>query len=230
MWIDRRGKMLGELGVHGRDIDPAVSPDGTRIAVSRFDAVTHTRNLWLLDPQHDNASRLTFGQSWDVAPTWAPDSTRLIYASRAKAGPVAEIYEQALNGSDTGRPLNDIHGVPEDWSSHGQLIIYSYEGDLWLAPERGTPKRLFQTPADERQGQLSPDGKWIAYASDESGRYEVFVRSFPVGSRIWQISIGGGVDPKWRHDGRELFISQPIELMAGQSIYSSSLKRPLVYS
>lgn len=216
VWFDRHGNSLGTIGIPGRDIDPVLSPDGTRVAVSRFDSMTRTRQIWILDVRQGIASRLTFGDLWDVAPTWAPDASRIIYASGPPTG-FGGLYQTAVSGSENRQRLEKIAGVPEDWASQGRFIIYSYRGDLWVQPQAGTPQPLFQSSATERHGQLSPDGRWIAYSSNESGRYEVFVRPFPAGPGQWQVSVGGGIEPKWRRDGRELFyLAADQHLMAVQ--------------
>lgn len=204
-WVDRRGNASGTIGVQRLDIDPAVSPDGNRVAVSRYDPLRNARNIWILDNQHGGESRLTFGNSWDVAPVWSRDGARVAYASGPEAFTSLGLYEKAVNGSSAEQRLGAATGYPESWTSDGRSLLYGEIGNggrLWLFSPAGPPTQLFEG----RNGLLSPDGHWLAYESTESGIAEVYVRPFPHGGVArWQVSPSGGVEPRWREDGRELY-------------------------
>lgn len=202
-WVDRGGRTLGTIGVQRRDIDPAVSPDGTRVAVSRYDPIRNARNIWILDAADGSGARLTFEDSWDVTPLWSPDGTRIIYASGPAASTALGLFQKAVNGSGQGQRIGTATGYPESWADDGRSLIYGDTiGRLWSISQAGAPTPLL----DGRNGQLSPDGKWLAYASTESGNSEVYIRPFPEhhGAR-WQISSSGGVEPTWSANGDELY-------------------------
>jgi eukaryotic-like serine/threonine-protein kinase len=224
-WFDRMGRSLEWIGAAGRDSEPALSPDGHRVAVSRYDPATSTRNIWILDlAAPSEASPFTSRLSWATCPLWSPDGASIVFTSDAVAG--GELYEKRVNGATEPRALpHHTTGCPLDWSPDGRLLYArapltgSLERDVWFVSDRGdaipTPVASLQfTHAGGRPGltgskpwaRLSPNGRWMAYASDVSGHNEIYVRSFPsddIGP--WQISVHGGIEPQWRADGRELF-------------------------
>ena len=225
-WFDRSGRLLGRIGAAGRDSNPAISPDGRRVAVSRYDRSTSTRNLWIIDLEHTGmASQFTSHQSWATCPLWSPDGTRIVFASGATSG-AGQLYEKILTGTADERALVQLtYGCPLDWSRDGQSLLYGISGDsgssgsgLWILPLVGkaAPKSLAGPWPRVVWAHISPNGRWMAYVSDTSGRNEVYVRSFPAGDvGPWRVSSHGGIDPRWRGDGRELFfIGADQELMA----------------
>jgi dipeptidyl aminopeptidase/acylaminoacyl peptidase len=148
----------------------------------------------------------------NTSPIWSPDGTRIVYGSirNRKSG----LYQKLANNSGTEERLveSDVTTVPMSWSPDGSSIVYlvidpKTGWDLWMLPLSGDrkPSPLLHTPFNESHGQISPDGKWLAYYSNETGRSEVYVQPFPGGAGKWQISTNGGVLPRWRRDGRELF-------------------------
>jgi serine/threonine protein kinase len=223
VWFDREGKSLGPAGPPGKYQDLALSPDGTRVAVSQADQGGNL-DVWVLELSREALTRLTFapGQEWDVV--WSPDGSRIAF-SRLEGG--TNIYAKASSGAgEEERMLPPEPGVqnrPKDWSRDGRYLLYTRGGaerpDLWVLPMTGDRKPFpyLQTQFFESQGQFSPDGKWVAYISEESGRYEVFVQPFPAAGGKWQISTGGGGQPRWRGDGKELFFVSPDgKLMAAE--------------
>jgi Tol biopolymer transport system component len=215
MWFDREGKSLGTLGqptdYYG---GLALSPDGKRVAVGEMDQAGKT-DIWLLETRGVH-TRFTF-DSRSMKPAWSPDGTRLVFNSRR--GESDSIYQKDSSGSGNEELLSKS-GSPEDWSPDGRYLLYNFldtktnNRHLWVLPaQAGTPENrkpisYLQTLFNEGQGQFSPDGHWIAYISNESGasQYQVYVQSFPAGAGKFQVSTGGGgTQPRWRRDGKELF-------------------------
>jgi serine/threonine protein kinase len=212
VWVDRGGKPLGSQEAAGSYTIVWLSPDEKRVAIDRFDGQTGTYDLWIQKFEGDGASRFTFDPADDVYPVWSPDGSRIVWASNREG--VHDLYQKAASGAGQDELLlkSDYRKFPTDWSQDGRFIVY-YEidpktkRDIWILPADRSQKPFpfLQTEANEAGAQLSPDGRWIAYASDESGSYEVYVRSFPDARARWQISTKGGVGPHWRRDGKELF-------------------------
>jgi dipeptidyl aminopeptidase/acylaminoacyl peptidase len=211
-WVNRQGKVTGTVGtpedIRGVDL----SPDGTRLATHRH-AAGQRGDVWLTDLSRGTTSRFTFDEAQDNAsPIWSPDAGSIAFSSRR--GGKNGVYRKASNGSGVDEILIE-HGAeiaPTSWSPDGRSIVYNPIGngtgpDLWMLPLAGErkPVPLLATRFPERLGQVSPDGRWLAYSSTETGNPEIYVQPFPSGAGKWQISTGGGVFPRWRHDGRELF-------------------------
>jgi Tol biopolymer transport system component len=209
-WIGRRGTQLETLGPPGnyRGID--LSADGGRVALHRHDG--NGGDVWIMDLS-GRATKLTFDATQDnSAPIWSPDGTRIAYAT-LRNGKWA-IFQQPANNTGTDERLvdSDRATVPVSWPSSPDAIVYDIVDaktltDLWLLPFTGDrkPVPVVNNPGSQSHGQVSPDGKWLVYQSIESGRNEVYVQQFPSGSGKVQVSTQGGVFPRWRRDGRELF-------------------------
>ncbi len=209
-WYDRTGKKLGTVGEQAVYSNPALSPDGKRLAVGRVDPSVGTRDIWVLDLARDVSSRFTFDKADDTNPLWSPDGTRILYASAHKSRNLRDIFWKAAGGAGAEEPFFEDTGdkSPEDWSADGKLILFNLRSqEIDAIPVGGDRKPYPVLKADFRQdhGRLSPDGRWIAYVSRESGRDEVFVQNFPPAGGKWQISNTGGTEPSWRGDGRELY-------------------------
>jgi len=158
-------------------------------------------------------SRFTFEPSYEFRPVWSPDGSRIVFAS-TREGP-ADIYLKVSSGTGQSEAVvkSSTPKEPKDWSRDGRFILFesidpkTNRHDLWVVPPSGDrqPVPFLQTLFDERQAQFSPDGRWVAYVSDESGRSEVYVQSFPKPGSKSMISTDGGTEPRWRRDGKELF-------------------------
>jgi len=226
-WFDREGKQLATAGQPGRYFDLTLSPDDQRVAVSSLEEGAEGRfggaDLWLLDLVRAVPSRFTFDPARDSRPVWSPDGSRIAYSSSRDGPP--NLYQKAASGAGEDEPLLKSGQSKDawDWSADGRFLLYSSVDpktldDLWFLPVSGDrkPAPFLQTPFREYQGQFSPDGRWVAYVSDESGRAEVYVRPFPPGpGGKWQISTGRAYHPRWRRDGQELFfVTADQKLMA----------------
>ena len=221
-WVDRTGKQLGLVGEAADQGDLQLSPDGARLAFRQVEFRTGAINIWLMELARGTASRFTFEQTTDFAPIWSPDGSRIVFAS-LRDGPPNLLQKVSNSAGNEDMLLKSfIPKLPYDWSRDGRFIIYGVidprtSWDLWVLPLDGdrTPVPFLQSEFDERQAQFSPNGKWVAYTSTESGTVEVYVRPFPAAAGKWQVSTGGGEQPRWRRDGKELFyLSADHKLMA----------------
>jgi eukaryotic-like serine/threonine-protein kinase len=221
-WFDRQGKVLGTAGERGAYETLALSPDGTRAAVSRVDS---SSALWLLDFSRGTSTRFTFGLSAALLGTWSPDGNRIIFNSNESG--VFDLYQKPANGVQEKELLvkSSEDKYPTSWSRDGRFLLYRTSGSLttkhslWVLPLEGDKKPFpfLRTEFNNDDGQFSPDGHWVAYDSDESGRSEIYVRTFSPDSTAaasdtggkWLISIGGGNQPRWRVDGKELYYLSP---------------------
>ncbi len=224
IWVDRSGRILGKVGEPGDYTTPRLSPDGKQIAVAMRQASRGDTDIWLFDTVRGAWSRLTFDPSNDRTPIWSPDGKRIFYASSPKG--ILDIYETSPRGTGEVRPvvLTSQDKFPSDCSRDGRFLAYStFAGktswDLWVAPlDGGKPFPFAATEFIDVQGKFSPDGKWLAYASDESGRFEVDVAPFPRRGGRLQLSTGGGTQPWWRGDGKELFYLAPDQKLMSVAI------------
>jgi serine/threonine protein kinase len=236
VWLDRAGKEIEKVGNPdtATPTNPALSPDGRRVAVSR--TVGGNLDIWLLELQRAVVSRFTFDAAGETYPVWSPDGRRIVFTSSRKG--VNDLYLKPSTGAGMEEPLlaTMLNKQGQDWSPDGRFLLFGsppVNPDIWALPMDGDRKPfvVVQTPFSERLGQFSPDGKWIAYESNESGRFEIYVQPFPGPGGKWQVSTNGGAQPRWRRDGKELFyigiderlMAAPIRFTSdGQSIEPSS--------
>ncbi|MDA2927732.1 hypothetical protein MYX78_10980, partial [Acidobacteria bacterium AH-259-G07] len=221
VWFDREGKRLGPVGEPADYSNHELSPDGKRVAVGLLDPETQTRDIWLFDLARGTSSRLTFDAADDLNPVWSPDGTRVAFTSDRKGQ--RDIYQKMASGTGQDELLLESGEQKSvtDWSADGRFLLYNApnpqtSGDVWMLPlsEEGKPTPFLQQSFNEREAQFSPDGRWVTYTSNESGTRQVFVQPFPATGGKWQISTQGGVQPRWRRDGKELFYIAGSNLMA----------------
>jgi Tol biopolymer transport system component len=210
--VDRGGRsqpLWREPGLYGT---PRLAPDGRRIAVSlqRDD----NWDVWVYDVAREVATRITFGERYDADPVWSPDGRWIAYEGEidGKDG----IFRKRADGTGDAEVLLEpgklTFPAPHSWSPDGKWLAMQTAGeggrsDLLMLPAdaKGEPEPFLKTTYQESGAHFSPDGRFVAYESDETGKLEVFVTTFPAGGGKWQISAGGGAQPIWSRDGRELF-------------------------
>jgi len=211
-WADRTGKLSGTIGEPGPYRNPVLSPDGTRIAYEALER-SRTQDIWIMDSKEGGASKFTFDSHNDIWPVWSPDGNRLAFASDRESG-AANLYTKPSNGSTGEQVLVKLGAetlaAPVSWSPDGKLLVirqFAPFSNLAAISLEGDPKpRIFQQATfTMAQGQISPNGKWLAYHSTESGPSEIYVQSFPTAGAKWQVSKSGGLYPRWSRDGKELY-------------------------
>ena len=209
-WFDRKGQEIGSAvkpGIYGNIF---LSPDGRFVASDTTDPASQNTDVWTYDLQNQSAKRLTFDPSIDSMPIWSPDGRQIVFGSNR--GLRFDLYLKDATGAREEKliPQDGADRFPNDWSRDGKYVLYERGQDLWFfsLPEL-EPSQFVKATASLKNGRFSPDGKWVAYASNESGRWEIYVTSFPGAHGKWQVSNGGGDQPKWRGDGKELFYLAP---------------------
>jgi Tol biopolymer transport system component/predicted Ser/Thr protein kinase len=221
-WFDRNGNPTGTLAANADYMDFRLSPDDTRLACSVIDPKTSKPDIWIADLKRGSTSRLTFGPILNSSVSWSPDGGRLFFRSNPQ-GAVIEFVSQSANGGGQLQKIMSYQRahaagmrssayVPTDCSPDGQSILLSAPSpstgfDIWLLPTapNGPLKPLIDGPGDQLQANFSPDGRLVAYASNESGRFEVYVQTVAPSDQKWQVSTAGGTEPRWRRDGREIY-------------------------
>jgi len=219
VWVDRQGREEPVSAPPRAYGSVRLSPDGRRVA---FDIRDQASDIWLWDLGRQVLTRMTFDPALDISPIWTPDGRRIVFASM-RAG-VANLFWQPADGSGAAERLTTSPNsqLPQSFSPDGRNLVFEEEtsttqADLLLlildSPPRIEP--LIQTRFNAVvAGDVSPDGRWLAYQSDESGRYEIYARPFPAGIGKWQVSTAGGTAARWRRDGQELFYVNRGKLMA----------------
>ncbi len=216
LWFDRKGQQIGVAlnpGIYGNIM---LAPNGRAVASDTTDAASQNTDIWTYDLETRGAKRLTFDPALDSLPIWSPDGSRTIFASNRELK--FDLYLKYTNGAQEEKiiPQDGPDRFPTDWSRDGKYVIYGRGPDLWflMLPElRAT--QFLKASSTLKSARFSPDGKWVAYASNESGRWEIYVTSFPEARGKWQVSNAGGDQPRWRGDGKELFyLSNDSKIMA----------------
>ena len=212
-WFDRSGRSLASLGPGGVYNGVALSPDGGRVAVDGPSSLEPYYELSLVDQSRGTSTQLTFGAASGNFPVWSPDGATLAFGSNRSGH--YDIYRKPslTSVSDELLLANDRNKFVMDWSRDGRWLLYGEAGSatnkegLWMLPMTGDRKPVPYLPADAdyRDGRFSPDGRFVAYSSDESSAIQVYVETSPRGAGKWQISPKGGTRPRWRADGRELY-------------------------
>jgi eukaryotic-like serine/threonine-protein kinase len=237
-WYNRAGQQTATVGERINSTwgsETALSPDSRSAVVVVSEDGRSANDLWVFDTREGLRNRLTFDPAREHMPVWSADGRTVAFGRQGKAG--FDVFRKAANGSGAEELLlsDGSQDFPESWSPDGRFLTYDVgdppppnRRDLWVLPLEGDrkPFPLMRTPFAEMQSQFSPDGRWIAFASNESGRFEVYVTAFadrpkggegqrsPNPTPKWQVSTTGGIHPRWRRDGRELFYLAGDTLMA----------------
>jgi dipeptidyl aminopeptidase/acylaminoacyl peptidase len=220
-WHDQQGKPLGPAGPAARwgALGFDLSPDKRFAALIREEP-NRLDSVWIVDLVQNSTTRFV-AEGANFNPVWSPDSKHLAFSSARKAPP--NLFIKPLSGNEQEERVweSSMQSHPTSWSPDGRYLVYHMvapetQSDIWVLPLVGErkPQALFQTKAVEWGGKVSPDGNWMAYVSNESGGYEVYVTQFPRPVRSWRISTNGGEQPNWRGDGKELYFVAGNKLMA----------------
>jgi eukaryotic-like serine/threonine-protein kinase len=230
-WMDRTGKQLGQIGEPAVQCNPSLSPDGSRVAVDISDQKANNVDIWLESTAGGSNSRFTFDPSEEVVGVWSRDGKTLVYRSAGGNVGFTGLLLKPANGLESerkilkGKASDDM--VPNSWSPGDQQILFTHQSlsgyRLELLPSAGGNSMPFQAgPGNQTNGMISPDGKWVAYASDESGSWEIYVTTFPGAAGKWQVSRGGGTEPRWRGDGKEIFYIGPTGMLFAVPVMSQA--------
>jgi Tol biopolymer transport system component len=237
-WFNRDGKQIGSIGEPAVQRCPALSHDESKVAVERLDPQTRTYDIWLMNLRDGALRRFTFDPSNDGNAAWSPDDRRILFTSNRKVN--WDIYQKDVHGAGGDEMVveDGNTGNVDHVSADGRYVVYTSssgprtQNDLWVLPllEGRSPVPLLRTRFNEVQGQVSPDGRWLTFASNESGTLEIYVQPFPASGARWQISTNGGAQPAWRSDGTELFYISgdrklvAVEVKAGSSFEPGARK------
>ncbi|MBV9610537.1 MAG: PD40 domain-containing protein, partial [Acidobacteria bacterium] len=245
---DRSGKELGRVGEAAVQANPTFSPDGSRVAVDITDLKANNLDVWIDDVKKGTSTRFTFAPAEETEGVWSRDGSMIAFRSNSRGSllkvkkahglePEKTAIEVEQRGSLAGTPeVYDI--IPNSWSPDDKQILCSIQSFgrgsqlLLVNLSDGQAKTFLGSKAAETNGQISADGKWVAYASDESGDWEIYVTTFPGAVGKWQISRGGGTEPRWRADGREIYYLSPTGMLTAVPVdtadaFSSGTPSPL---
>jgi serine/threonine protein kinase len=213
VWYDRKGNETGAASKSDVYSNIELSPDGKSMALDKTDEESTNADIWTYDIQRDAMRRLTFNPAIDSMPIWSPDGARILFTSSRNQ--VFGLFVKNADGGQEEKLLDfdnseKVDKYPYDWSRDGKYLLYTRGTELWVATLSELKARAFVVAAGMiRNSQFSPDGKWVAYASNESGKFEIYVTSFPGAQGKWQVSSAGGTQPRWRGDTKELFYLAP---------------------
>ena len=217
-WMDRTGKLMSQIGEPAVQCNPTLSPDGSRVAVDISDERANNVDIWLESTGSAGNSRFTFDPAEEVDGVWSRDGKTIAYRSAGGSMGHGALLVKAADGLGRERVIMKISGaddiIPNSWSPDDHQILATHETPSGYHLEivkaaDGAATPFEPGPGSQINGMISPDGKWAAYASDESGSWEIYVTTFPAAAGKWQVSRGGGTEPRWRGDGKEIFYLAP---------------------
>jgi Tol biopolymer transport system component len=227
VWFDRTGARLGTIGPVADHGNLELSPDGTRVAVAVTDNARGTRDIWMYDTRTGSRTRYTSEPSDENWSLWSPDGRRVLFNSFAPDH--LDLFEAPAAGatSQTSLLMGGDAKWPVSWSPDGRFVLFvtnsrTTSNDVWVLPlgSERKPYALLQTEASENWATFSPDGRWVAFSSTESGQSEVYVTAFPGRGRRWRVSLDGGSQARWRRDGSAIFYVAPDRTLVMASVKS----------
>jgi eukaryotic-like serine/threonine-protein kinase len=213
-WLDRSGKEIETVGAPADYLHPRLSHDGRRLAVDSIDPQTGRSDVWVIDLQRQTPTRLTFGPTDNTFPVWSPDDSRIAFSSSRNGTFDLFVKSSSGTGNEEALLVEELSfKVVTDWSLDSRFVAFhsistttKSASDIWMLSPADKKLQVFlSTPANEFFASFSPDGHWVTYMSDESGKHEVYVQPFPPSGGKWQISTAGGREPVWSRDGKEIF-------------------------
>ena len=216
VWFDRTGHEAGVAARPGIYGNLALSPSGKLVASDTTDPGSLNTDIYTYDVNSGEVKRLTFDVAIDSMPIWSPDEKRLVFADNRASN--FELFLKDSNGAreEERIPQEGSDRFPNDWSRDGKYILYERGADLWYVSVPDLkPTEFLKATSTLKTARFSPDDKWVAYSSSESGKWEIYVTSFPDARGKWQVSSGGGTQPRWRGDGKELFYLSPDDKLMG---------------
>lgn len=220
-WFTRSGQPERKVTEFGSYSNPALSPDGSRIAVNQIDEASGRRELWMIDLARNVSSRLTHGPRGSGWGRWSPNGAALAYQEWPSDGLVIFNLHRA-RPSEVQLPskTGPFGALVRDWLPDDRHLLVLHLGDLWVVPLSAgqEPRPLVQSPGFDAEGRVSPDGRWIAYSSDASGRFEIYVAPMADPKAARQVSNGGGLEPIWRRDSRELYYLSPERVLTAVDV------------
>ena len=219
-WFDRAGRRLETVGGPAEFGDLELSPDDVRLAVTIRDPARQTGDIWFVDVRSGRRTAFTFDPAEEAAPAWSPDGATVIFDSNRTGR--SDLYAKPSNGSAAETLLFGTEDVERTygWSPDGRYVVFQAAGDIFALPLTGDrkPVPLVTGPGAASSARVSPDGRWIAYVSNETGRQEVWVAPFQPSGGKWLVSTGGGIFPRWRADGREIFYLDPSNTLMAAAV------------
>jgi eukaryotic-like serine/threonine-protein kinase len=236
-WIDRSGRTLGKIGERAVMCNPTLSPDNSRVAIDISDVKTNNVDVWLENSSGPSMARFTFNPEEEVVGVWSRDGHTIAYRTSGVG-----LYLKPASGLEREKQLYELPStgdlVPNSWSPDDKKILFTHMSPSGLRLELisvtgGDPAPFLQSKSNQTNGMISPDGKWVAYSADESGNWEIYVTNYPSAAGKWQVSRGGGSEPRWRGDSKELFYIGPkdtlmsVPVTATGDSFSSGTPAPL---
>jgi eukaryotic-like serine/threonine-protein kinase len=241
VWYDRSGKEIGRVGQAGVQANPTLSPDGNRVTLDITDLRANNLDIWIEELGKGTSTRFTFDPAEETDGVWSRDGRMIAYRSIAQGSGLnvkdASGLQPEKNLIKAVEALKNVGNadsydlIPNSWTVDDSQILCALQTStnesrgsvlVLVSATGGKMAQFLPSDSSKTNAQISPDGKWVAYSSNESGDWEIYVTTFPAGAGKWQVSRGGGTEPRWRGDGKELFYIGPAAMLMGVPIDAST--------